>query len=376
MKILLWYTILKDMNKSINANANGEFEIRRLPYTRMLKSEMSEYAAKIISIVEKHNPDSAIINPLFGALLAKEPDIALLRLRYGVNLERLRAEQLKGVLMLTISNFKLNVKILSKTNQELDVHVVENAIDSYLRYFNKCRNDKQMNQKIAGFLDLINSNKVFAAAVDGLNLMVDITKIKEAYDLFNKVLSKRVSKLAKRPKISTKNIIKELFYTIDNLFKGVELAQVISTITATEGANQADFTPLINELRQLSDMYYKSFSIRKANNKRKHEKKQVEDADLDESTVGSENSLEEKTITEEKATAISSDNNNGKYHPSKMYVASIKKIEIPLSKTSTINLNGYSPPYNPTCSVNSGNHAKALSKRKVLLEIGQPCSSV
>lgn len=364
------------MNKSINANANGEFEIRRLPYTRMLKSEMSEYAAKIISIVEKHNPDSAIINPLFGALLAKEPDIALLRLRYGVNLERLRAEQLKGVLMLTISNFKLNVKILSKTNQELDVHVVENAIDSYLRYFNKCRNDKQMNQKIAGFLDLINSNKVFAAAVDGLNLMVDITKIKEAYDLFNKVLSKRVSKLAKRPKISTKNIIKELFYTIDNLFKGVELAQVISTITATEGANQADFTPLINELRQLSDMYYKSFSIRKANNKRKHEKKQVEDADLDESTVGSENSLEEKTITEEKATAISSDNNNGKYHPSKMYVASIKKIEIPLSKTSTINLNGYSPPYNPTCSVNSGNHAKALSKRKVLLEIGQPCSSV
>lgn len=129
MKILLWYTILKDMNKSINANANGEFEIRRLPYTRMLKSEMSEYAAKIISIVEKHNPDSAIINPLFGALLAKEPDIALLRLRYGVNLERLRAEQLKGVLMLTISNFKLNVKILSKTNQELDVHVVENAIE-------------------------------------------------------------------------------------------------------------------------------------------------------------------------------------------------------------------------------------------------------
>ena len=358
-----------------NTNTNGKLEIRRLPYTRMLKSEMSDYADKIISTVERHNPDSAIINPLFGALLAKEPEIAMLRLSYGVDLERLKAQELKGVLMLTISAFKLNVKIIGKSNKEFDIHVVENAIDSYLRYFNRCRNDKQLNQKIAGFLDLMNSNKMFAAAVHELNLMADIKKIKEAYDLFNEVLNIRVNNLSKRPKISTKNIIKELFYTIDNLFKGIELAQVINTITATEGANKADFTPLINELRQLSDMYYKSFSIRKANNKRKLEKKQVEDTNLDETFVILENSAEEETSTQVEATEISS-NNREKYQPSPVCKASIKKMEIPSGKTSTINLNGDSPnSINSAFLTNSDNHTKVWSKRKLLKEIGRPCSS-
>lgn len=355
------------------SNANGKLEIRRLPYTRMLKSEMSDYADKIISIVERHNPDSVIINPLFGALVAKEPAIAMLRLKYGVDTERLKADRLKGLMMLTISAFKLNVKIISRSNQAFDMHVVENAIDSYLRYFNKCRNDKQLNQKIVGFLDLMQSNEMFATAVYELNLMADITKIKEAHDLFNEVLNKRVGKLAKRPKTSTKNIIKELFYTIDNLFKGVELAQVINSITATEEANQADFTPLIKELRQLSDMYYKSFSIRKANNKRKFEKKQVEDTDLNESTDSSENSAEENTSSEDETTTLSSDNNSEKYHPSKVYKASIKKMNSPSSKTSSINLKGGVA--NATNSANLANQAKASSKRKVLLDISRPCSS-
>lgn len=328
------------MNKTTNEN----IEIRRLPYTRMLKFEMADYAEEIISIVERHNPDSAIIKPLFGLLLARKPELAMLRLSYGIDIERLRKDKLKGLMTLTISTFKLNVRVLSNSSNEVDMHVVESAIDNYLCYFKKCKNEVELNQKVAGFLDLLDSNKMFAVAIAKFNLMGDLNKIKRAHTLFNEASRKRVKMLSKRPKKSTKNIIRELFYTIDNLFKGVEIAQVIHSITDAEAnsdlgaegaADGPDFTPLINELRQLSDMYYKSFSIRKGNNKRNFEKKQTRDSALNDIPNASENVFEAEDSAEEEAATMSE---NAEYHPSEVYAASIKKMYMPAGKSSAVNL--------------------------------------
>ena len=41
----------------------------------MLKFEMADYAEEIIGIVERHNPNSAIIKPLFGLLLADRKSV-------------------------------------------------------------------------------------------------------------------------------------------------------------------------------------------------------------------------------------------------------------------------------------------------------------
>ena len=161
--------------------------IRRLPYTRMLKSEMANYAENIMSIVERHNADSAIISPLLRLLLAKKPEIEMLRLSYGVDVERLKIDNLKGQLMLTISLFKLNVKIISTSNLELDMHVIQNAINNHFCYLNRCRNDKELNQKIAGFLDLMDSNIELDAALVEFNLMDDENNIKRAHNLFNEI---------------------------------------------------------------------------------------------------------------------------------------------------------------------------------------------
>ena len=69
----------------MNKTAPKNMTIKRLPYTRMLKSEMANYAENIMSIVESHHPDSTIINPLLEFLLAKKPEIEMLRLSYGVD---------------------------------------------------------------------------------------------------------------------------------------------------------------------------------------------------------------------------------------------------------------------------------------------------
>lgn len=348
------------MNKSTNQN----LKIKRLPYTRMLKSEMANYADNIISIVKNHNSKSPIINPLFDLLMTKERSIEMLRLNYGVDTERLKIYRLKGQMMLIISSFKLNVKMHKMNNLELDMYVVENAINSHLCYLNRCRNDKQLNQKIAGFLDLMNSNNEFAIAVNEFDLKNNINEIKRAHDLFNEMLEQRVKLLAKRPKISTKKTIKELFDVIDNLFKGIEVAQVINSIPGTETENQEDLTSLVDELRQLSDMYYKSFSLRKANNKRKFEKKQQNDSELNnDETNDTENPVEVDTIPDLETKATIS-NPIHKHNPLQVCDALIKKVDDQSGECSPLNLNG-----------NFANKANASPKRKLLLEIDRSSSS-
>src|SRR5690554_777560 len=96
-------------------NTNLSLRIKRLPYSRMLKSEMADYVEKTINIVDSHDHESDLITPMFALLNAKRRDIELLRLSYGIDTERLRLSKLKSKMMLTISAFKLKARIVSKS---------------------------------------------------------------------------------------------------------------------------------------------------------------------------------------------------------------------------------------------------------------------
>ena len=253
-------------------NTNISLGIKRLPYSRMLKSEMADYVEKTIGIVQDHDLQSALIDPVFSILKKKEPEVRLLRLSYGIDTQRLRANKLKAELMLQISAFKLKVKLLNRSNLELDLHVVQNAINSHLKYLNKCRNDKELNQKVAGFLDLTDNDLTLSTAIEEYNLSSGVDAIAVAHLIVNDAWQTRVGLLSQRPIISTKSIVRGMSDTINDLFKGIEMAHLLSTLAEGEEAGeQKDFVPLIDELNQLSEMYYRSISIRDANNKRKAE---------------------------------------------------------------------------------------------------------
>ncbi len=254
-------------------NVNVSLGIKRLPFTRMLKSEVADYAENTINIIEKHDPESAIVSPMMNLMLAKKGAIELLRLSYGIDIERLRANKLKADLMLHISAFKLGVRLLNRSNVALDLHVIQNAINSHLTYLNNCKNDKELNQKVGGFFDLVKTNKELQSALDDFDLNENVTLMSEGYHKVNDVWQKRVELLSQRPAINTRAIVRGIADATNNLFKGVELAHIISTVSVASGGDEGDettdFVPLIEELNQLSEMYYKSISIRDANNKRK-----------------------------------------------------------------------------------------------------------
>ena len=252
------------------SNINNSLRIRRLPFSRLLKSEMADFAEKTMDVFEKHESESEIVNPVFDLLRAKTPHINLLRLSYGIDTQRLKLNKLKGEMMLKISALKLKVRIISKSHMALDIHLVENAINSHLRYLNKVKNDKQLNQKVAGFLDLVRENGELSEFLNEHDLDSDVQEINMAYSSVKEASEKRVEMLSQRPTVATKEIVKGMAQAIDNLFKGIEVGHLLSTLADgdTEG-DQPNFVPLIDELNQLSNMYNRSISIRDANNKRK-----------------------------------------------------------------------------------------------------------
>ena len=113
-------------------NENLSLGIKRLPYSQMLKSEVADYVEKTIAIVENHDLESPLITPMFEKVRAKEADIKLLRLCYGIDTERLRVNKVKSKMMLVFSAFKIKVKLISKSNPELDMHPIQNAINKHL----------------------------------------------------------------------------------------------------------------------------------------------------------------------------------------------------------------------------------------------------
>ena len=303
--------------------------IKRVPYSRMLKSEMADYAEKIISIVEGYNTKSTSIDKMLNVLFAKEFDIETLRLSYGVDTQRLKVDRLKSDMKLIISAFKLKVKIVANANRELDLHVIENAINKHLRYLDKCRNDKELNQKIAGFLDLQENSVVFADTLNEFNLLDEMTTVKEAYNKYIDAQKRRVELLSQRSKTSSKSIIKNLFTIIDNLFKVIEVEQLMSAISNAdlaedETASGVDFTPLINNLNQLSKMYQRSIYVREANSKKKT-------ADKKEETISVEDESEVYNAVERSDNEHEHHEHNHHEHlPSEVYTTAIKKRDVPL----------------------------------------------
>ena len=261
-------------------NQIASTEIKRIPFSRMLKSEMADFVEKTLAIVENHDLESELINPMYQLLRGKEADIKLLRLSYGIDTERLRVTKMKSEMMLVISAFKLQVRLLSKSNPELEMHPIQNAINKHLRHLYKCKNDKQLSQKVAGFFDLLDDNEEMATALNDLNLSAELDTMKAVFGKVERASKKRVNLLSQRPLVSTQVIVKGMSKAIENLFKGIEVAHLIGTTTGGEPADdQIDYAPLMDELSQLSDMYKRSISIRVANNKRKAKEKDGEDVD-------------------------------------------------------------------------------------------------
>lgn len=255
-------------------------KIKRVPYSRLTKSEMADYAEKTIDVVDRYYNKDAPFNSLLDLLTEKEADIRLLRLNYGIDEHRLRLQERKQELNLTISAFKLKVKMAKKNKPKLDMHIVENPINKHLRLLDKCRNDSEYNQRIGGFFDLIDKDEAVETAISELGATSEANDMRSAFSYFNEIWNKRILKLSKRDYCNTELIVKGIKERISNLFDGIEASYLIGTLSEVDPDNtaeQVDYTALMDELNQLSVMVRKSIELRDLINKRKRNGEPIDD---------------------------------------------------------------------------------------------------
>lgn len=263
-----------------NVTNNGNLEIIRVPQSRLLKREMADYAEMTIGIVQKHDYENSMFNLLFENLKAKKRYIEILRLDYGIDSERFKIYRRKSKLKLNISAFKLKLRLLSKENQDMNLHPLDNAINKHLRYLDKVNNDKELTQKVAGFFDVMRSNEEVQAIITELGMLEDVMIIQAVLKEFVEAVEKRISLLAKRPNIKTQALTRGLATSIENLHKAIEVAYLLSLSTDgdadPETADTVEYEELIGELNELSTSYNRSINIRMHNNRRKAEQKKKE----------------------------------------------------------------------------------------------------
>ena len=140
--------------------------VQKPAFSTFLKAEAAEFAKKTIGIVNNKEPETLLITPVFAPLKALEPEIKLLSLRYGIDPERIKIETLKSKMMLTVSNLKLQVRMISKDTNDPNLHVIGSHIDTYLRHLNKSKNDKVLAQKIDGFAQAVQTDAALSEALD------------------------------------------------------------------------------------------------------------------------------------------------------------------------------------------------------------------
>ena len=322
--------------------------IQRIPYGRMLKSEVAELGNKTVAIAQSHNAELLLIEPLVDELEALMPEINTMSFRYGVDPEILKVKTLKSKLMLTISSLKLEVKLLEKSGIDEDLHLINSFINGNLLNLHAAKNEKVLSQRINGFLHAIEAEEALAQAVEAKSLMKNVDSIKIAFRDYKIALAKRVRLLAVRPKFDTSLIVSKILEALENLYKTIDVFHMTNP--------DFDYTGLIDELNQQARMYSRSISIRLANNRRKLEAKKNE-AETDAGSNGSDGSIEEEAPQATSHRGSSSSGSSQTY-----FLAS--------SEEDSSAMNQPSAPASTNGSGSEKNNAESLDQKKTVAETG------
>lgn len=250
---------------------NSKLVILRVSNSRLLKLEVPELAENVIGIVSNHDPELLQIEAVFDLLVNKQSEISKLKAPYGVDPIRWEQQLLHEKLRLDVGAIKLHLKMLRKTNDKKDLHLVETVINRYFTYLYKNKNDKEVNQRVEGFLDDVKTDEEVSTAFNELGFTTHVDTLTASLSKVRRVSSKRVSKLAQRPGEATSELTKSVLDSIEDLFKEIEVAQLRNP--------EADYVPLVNELNVLMYKYKESINLRQKFNERKAAEKKGNEAD-------------------------------------------------------------------------------------------------
>ena len=244
-----------------------QLKLVKIPFTKLLKVELSRFAMRMIEIVEKHNPEELNIKELFDALVAETPRINNLKDKYGAHPLTEELRELRKIRALYVSVIRLRLKVVTRENKSgvnKDVKTVREFINHFLHNLSLSRNEEIFNQKITQFYAAIENNEELSGSLTSLQFDPHLDKLKAVHAEMQSLISARLISIAKRPQETTAEITKIVLTAIRNMIKQIEIAPLLHPTL--------DYAPLYNQMNQLFTEYRDIINRRALFNKQKAEK--------------------------------------------------------------------------------------------------------
>lgn len=266
-------------------------ELMTIPFSKLLKVELSRFATRVIGIVERHNPEELHIKELFDLLVAEMPRIKTLKDKYGPHPLTEELRDLRKMRALYVSAIKFRLKVVIREDESGDnddVKTVKYEIDHFLDSLKLSRNEEMFNQKVTQFYAAIENNEELSNALASLKFGSYLNKLKAVHEEMQSVITAKLISIAKRPKETTAQLTKVVLTAIRNMVKQIEIAPVLNPTL--------NYGPLYNEMNQLLTEYRDMISKRASINKRKAEKIENEQEESIEVTITTESEEPVETV--------------------------------------------------------------------------------
>ena len=241
-------------------------EILSVPFSYLLKLELSSLAGDVITIVNKHNPEVLHIDTVFDMLLAQEPNIELLNNNYGahpitINLPPLRKKCYRYAQeIVSRMNFVMKEQEDNPTDEVLNAHAV---VRDYLFKLPSSKSQRVMLQKLKGFFEVVERDEAIETLFSEYHLTSDLNNLRSSFSRLKVLLLERSMLTSEISKVKTDDLSAPIVKSLKDLFKQIEVAALKNT--------DLDYAPLVIELNGTIRRLKTDVNIRLANNKRRAE---------------------------------------------------------------------------------------------------------
>lgn len=233
-------------------------QIKKIALSKLLKLEIPQLAKLVLEIVEKHEPETLMLEKGYNAFSKFRPQIESLIVGYGPHALNRSIVPLreKRIFLATSISFQIRGMMRGYISGSEDaIWLLKDVVDLYLRDLRR-NNEEIINEKIDQFLTSIHQNPALSTAITTLGMMSQIEALMVIHTDLTDLLVQRNASISARPKGVLAVASKAIRDGMKLLFKRIEVGH--------EDNKELDYKPLINELNEQLTRYGSLIKQRKS----------------------------------------------------------------------------------------------------------------
>ena len=250
-----------------------------LRLSKLWKLERVEYVNQVIKIVDEHDPEALKISDMYNLLVARQPEIDQLNVRYRAHPMTVSIQHLRSLRGLHISNILGRLKLVRKEKGDLDgdVRLVRTEIDRHFGNFRSSKNEAIKIQKVDKFNTAVEASQELEEALSELGFTSLMNDLRSVHSRIKSNSELRNKSIAARPQTKTNDLQKVVDDSIVNLFTDIRLAMLRNP--------EINYNPLIADLNKVTLNFDNYINIRIGQSERRAEEKaENENGELDNTT--------------------------------------------------------------------------------------------